>query len=93
MYGLKDGMTQEEMREAIRLERRIELAFEGHRFFDVRRWKIAEETDNKIMHGLEITLHDDNSKTWKEFEVSKHTFRTAMYFCLYPIQRPVKHLS
>jgi hypothetical protein len=80
MYGLKNGMTQEEMREAIRLERRIELAFEGHRFFDVRRWKIAEETDNKIMHGLEITLNDDNSKTWKEFEVSKHTFRTAMYF-------------
>ena len=42
------------MRDAIRLERRIELAFEGHRFFDVCRWMIAEETENKQMHGFEI---------------------------------------
>ena len=32
MYGLKKNMSYEEMQEAIRLERRIELAFEGHRF-------------------------------------------------------------
>jgi hypothetical protein len=30
--------TQEEMRELIRNERRIELSFEGHRFWDIRRW-------------------------------------------------------
>ncbi|RAZ95224.1 RagB/SusD family nutrient uptake outer membrane protein, partial [Klebsiella oxytoca] len=33
---------QADMTEAIRLERRLDLAFEGHRFFDVRRWKVAD---------------------------------------------------
>lgn len=33
--------TKEEMREMIRHERRVELAIEGHRYFDVRRWLIA----------------------------------------------------
>lgn len=90
MYGLKSNMTQDEMREAIRLERRLELAFEGHRFFDVRRWKIAEETDNKVMHGLEITLNNDGTKTAREFEVGRHTFRTAMYFWPIPYSEIIK---
>lgn len=90
MYGLKQHMTYEEMRDAIRLERRIELAFEGHRFFDVRRWKIAEETDNKMMHGLEITVNEGGTKSWREFEVAKHTFRTAMYFWPIPYEEVIK---
>ena len=36
------GMTKEKLRERIRNERRIELCFEDHRFFDIRRWKIYE---------------------------------------------------
>ncbi|MDR2145243.1 MAG: RagB/SusD family nutrient uptake outer membrane protein [Tannerella sp.] len=36
------GMTKEQLRERIRNERRIELCFEDHRFFDERRWKIFE---------------------------------------------------
>lgn len=39
-------LTKEEMRERIRNERRVELAFEGARFFDIRRWGIAEEVLN-----------------------------------------------
>ena len=42
------------MRERIRHERRIELAFENHRFFDVRRWKIAPQTEGKAVHCLNI---------------------------------------
>ena len=45
---------QAEMREAIRKERRVELAFENNRFFDVRRWKIAEQTENGPIYGLNI---------------------------------------
>lgn len=37
------GKSQAEMRDIIRHERRIELCFEGHRYFDVRRWKVAGE--------------------------------------------------
>lgn len=42
--GMPDysGMTKDELRERIRNERRIELCFEDHRFFDERRWKIFE---------------------------------------------------
>ncbi len=36
------GMTQEQLRKRIRNERRIELSFEDHRFFDLRRWKAYE---------------------------------------------------
>ena len=46
--------SPEEMEELIRQERRVELAFETHRFFDVRRWKIAEYTDNAAIYGLNI---------------------------------------
>lgn len=47
-YTLPSGLTKEQMRAIIRNERRVELAFEeAHRFFDVKRWKIAEVVDNK----------------------------------------------
>ncbi len=48
------GLTQAQMRDRIRNERRIELAFEEHRFYDVRRWKIAAEKENVPAYGIEI---------------------------------------
>jgi len=36
------GMSQSELRERIQNERRVELCFEDHRFFDERRWKLFE---------------------------------------------------
>ena len=94
MYGLKANMTQEEMREAIRLERRLELAFEGFRFFDVRRWMIADKTDNKTMHGTEIArvLDENNNVVYKArtFDVSTHVFRKAMYYWPIPYTETVK---
>ena len=53
--NLPSGLTQDEMRERIRRERRVELAFEEHRSWDVRRWKIAQETLGGDLLGLEIT--------------------------------------
>lgn len=41
--ALAPGLNQTEMRSEIRHERRIELSFEGHRYFDVRRWKIPDQ--------------------------------------------------
>lgn len=90
MYGLKQGMSQQEMREAIRLERRIELAFEGHRFFDVRRWKIAEETENAVTHGLEISRKLDGTESSRVVAVRQHVFRPAMYFWPIPYNEVVR---
>lgn len=53
--GLPDvpqGLNQEEMREVIRHERRIEFAFEGLRYYDLKRWRIAEEVLNNVTDGI-----------------------------------------
>lgn len=90
MYGLKSGMTQEEMRQAIRLERRIELALEGHRFFDVRRWMIASDTDNAQMRGYEITKKASGARSGRIVNVRKHIFRPAMYYWPLPYNEVIK---
>lgn len=51
--------SQTELREIIRRERTVELAFEGLRLFDIRRWKIAEN----VMPGVPLGMtYLDNGK-------------------------------
>lgn len=59
MPKLPEGLSKEEMREKIRHERRVELAFEDFRFFDVRRWRIAEDVLNGALHGYDVTKGKD----------------------------------
>ncbi len=54
--------TKEGLREIIQQERMIELIFEGKRFWDVRRWKIAEEAFNKPIKAWNI-----DGKTTNEY--------------------------
>ncbi|MFT4093927.1 MAG: RagB/SusD family nutrient uptake outer membrane protein [Niabella sp.] len=56
-YALTTGLTQAQMRECIRHERRVELAFEEQRFWDIRRWDIAKDVLNGTLHGMQITLN------------------------------------
>lgn len=52
----KSGITGEDLFNAIRHERKIELAYEGHLYWDMRRWKLAHvEYNNYRVHGLKIT--------------------------------------
>lgn len=88
-YQLPAGLSREQMREAIRAERRVELAFEGHRFWDVRRWKIAEQTETKMMNGMEVK-RAGNNVTYTIFPVRKHNFRTAMYLWAIPQSETAK---
>ncbi len=44
--------TQATARTNVRLERRLELAMEGQRFFDLRRWAIADQTLNAYLNGM-----------------------------------------
>ncbi|WP_335964798.1 RagB/SusD family nutrient uptake outer membrane protein [Galbibacter sp. PAP.153] len=48
---------QEELREIVRKERTVELAFEGLRYFDIRRWRIAEDLTG-IIKGM---TYENNS--------------------------------
>ena len=54
MPPLPAGLSQAQMRDRIRNERRVELAFEEHRFYDVRRWKIAMQTENEPAYGIDV---------------------------------------
>lgn len=50
----KSNFTKEEMRDIIRRERMIELAYEGHRMWDVRRWRIAHQELNQDIQGWNV---------------------------------------
>lgn len=54
---LPSGLGKEEMRERIRNERRVELLLEEHRFFDLRRWKLADKLRETI-RGMKVTEKD-----------------------------------
>lgn len=83
-YGLSESMSKDEMRAVIRNERRIELAFEEHWFWDVRRWMIAETTENAVAHGMKVTRSNPTATpVFDIFDVRKRNFRKAMY--LFPI--------
>ncbi|RYY19423.1 MAG: RagB/SusD family nutrient uptake outer membrane protein, partial [Sphingobacteriaceae bacterium] len=82
-FSLPLGLSQDAMRTYIQNERRIELAFEGHRFWDVRRWKIADQTDNIMTMGMEVN-RSGNTVTYKQFAVRQRNFRTAMYLFPFP---------
>lgn len=52
MPPVTPGKSQEELRNAVRHERMIELALEGLRFFDLRRWRTAEDVMQGPIQGM-----------------------------------------
>lgn len=74
--------NQDKMREAIRRERQIELAFEEHRYFDCVRWGIATQEFNGNFEGMDISATSSD-----EFN-RRVVFETRVYperYCLWPI--------
>lgn len=73
----------QELLDKIYHERFIELAFEGHRYFDVRRWKIAEKTETTHIMGHEITKNDDGSFNYNRYRLTqesrKNEWKDAFY--------------
>lgn len=73
-----------ELRDRIRQERRVELAFEEHRFFDVRRWKIADVTENKPARGMKILKNiNTGERTFTIEKIQDRAFLPQHY--LFPI--------
>lgn len=66
LTGLKrtDIATQELVREAVRKERRVELAFEGLRYYDILRWGIAEKELNHTFTGVKLS-DDPNARNYR----------------------------
>lgn len=56
-YGLKTNLSTEELIDAVMFERKIELAFEGKRYWDLRRRRLfAEELNGSVRHGIKPKL-------------------------------------
>lgn len=69
----------------IQHERQIELVFEEHRFFDVRRWKIAMETDNEDAKKMVITRNAaTGQKTYKVEVFQPRAFQERNYLIPIP---------
>ena len=62
--------SKEELRKWIRQERMVELAFEGHRFWDLRRWGLASTVLNGTsMHGVKPIKVGDNEFTYEVVDI------------------------
>ncbi|WP_199140538.1 RagB/SusD family nutrient uptake outer membrane protein [Pedobacter sp. ASV12] len=83
-YGLKAGMTQEEMRKVIQNEYKVELAFEEHRMWDVRRWKTAMQELNFTPIGTTVTKNANNTYTYGTRNVYTPYLFTEKFY-LFPI--------
>lgn len=60
------GLTQAQMREVIRHERAIELAFEDFRWYDIMRWKIGTDVINQPVYGMNVEKNTDGSFTYSK---------------------------
>ena len=82
------GLDQATLRDEYRNERRVEMAFEEQRFFDVRRWMIAPQVFSKNAGGINIYLDGDSPtdrSTWRNYryqtyDVQQRAWNDKMYF-------------
>lgn len=77
--------NQAAIRERIHNERRVELCFEGHRFFDIRRWKEGARFLNTPLTGMRITKNANNTFSYQRFQADTRVFSDKNY--LYPISQ------
>ncbi|NOT75776.1 MAG: RagB/SusD family nutrient uptake outer membrane protein [Cyclobacteriaceae bacterium] len=76
------GKTQTELRAIVRHERMVELAFEGQRYFDIRRWRIAETVMPGKVYGM---TYLDPSNVLQTVEVLAWTNSWSSRNYLWPI--------
>jgi hypothetical protein len=91
-YGIDNSITCTEMRDLIRNERRIEMAFEEHRYWDIRRWRIAEEIfkvpaagEISPVTGVVILKRAGQLEPPREISVVNLTENFMPYRNLYPL--------
>ncbi|RPD49043.1 RagB/SusD family nutrient uptake outer membrane protein [Paracnuella aquatica] len=86
--ALPAGLSQTQMRDAIRQERRVELCFENKRFMDILRWRIAHEVLTKDLTGMKIenSVPSNNSGVWVYTPVKlNHPHKFVMKQYMHPI--------
>ena len=81
MPPISSGLSQDAFRQEVREERRVELAFEDHRFWDIRRWEIGPSTTD--IYGVDVTKTSENTFDYERVLVEERVWEDRMY--LYPI--------
>lgn len=76
--------SQAEQRTIIRRERRSELAFEGQRIFDIRRWKIADQVLSRPVRGIKVTSGSFNKDPQGYIIVENRVFVNPKHY-LWPV--------
>lgn len=84
MPEVSAGLSAAAFREIVRNERQVELAFEEHRFYDVRRWRIAEETENVPAYGIEITRSGNTLNYQRKIALDGRSFAERHYWLPIP---------
>lgn len=75
------GKNANEFLACVKHERRVELAFEGHRFWDLRRWKSLEESMD--IYAVKVEKDDDGAMHYTPFLMETRDMDEKLYF--YPI--------
>ena len=84
MPALASGLSQAQMRDAVRYERRVELAFEEHRYYDVRRWQIAPQVESKPAAGIIVTKTGSALTYAPKVALDGKTFQNKQYWLPIP---------
>ena len=81
------AQSKDKMRELIRNERRLELCFENHRFWDLRRWKANM---NETARGVQITTNGVGAFVYKTIDVEQRTYQDYMIYGPIPYSELIK---
>ncbi|HAT61288.1 MAG TPA: RagB/SusD family nutrient uptake outer membrane protein, partial [Prevotella sp.] len=81
------AQDKDKMRELIRNERRIELSFEGFRFWDLRRWKAPLDETAK---GIDIATDAQGNVTYKDIDVDTRNYKDYMIYGPVPYSEILK---
>lgn len=84
MPDLPAGLSQSGMRKRIWNERRVELAFEEHRYYDVRRWKIADSVENVPAYGITVTKTGGTYTYARKVALDGRQFKEKQYWLPIP---------
>lgn len=82
---------KDKMRELIRNERRIELCFENHRFYDLRRWKVDLSLLTEQAKGVSISQGSGNVLQYNYMNVESRSYKDYMYYGPIPYNETLKY--
>ncbi len=91
MPPVANTVTGAALLEKLRHERKVELFFDGHRFFDIRRWKIAEQVMDEDGRKVDVTKNPNGTITLSYKTFQPRDFQEKMYYMPIPVEEMNKN--